>query len=165
MNELERKQVLEMLASGKITAAEASEILNGMQQPAQPAGDLKAAEAVHQEKLPGRGVDDEIVVLDETAAWKKTEPAYASETMPGNGERPRWLKIRVRDMSTGRNKVTVNLPLRLVTFGLGIANRFGADLNGVEVGEIIDMIQQGEKGILVDVEDEEDGEHVQVILD
>lgn len=165
MNELERKQVLEMLASGKITAAEASEILSGMRQEAQPSEELKAVEAVGPEKSPNRGVDDEIVVLDETAAWKKTEPAYASEYVPSNGERPQWLRIRVRDMSTGRNKVTVNLPLRLVTFGLGIANRFGADLNGVEVGEIIDMIKQGEKGILVDVEDEEDGEHVQISLD
>lgn len=160
MSEMERKEVLDMLAAGKITAAEAAELLSSLSKGAQP-----AAEAL-KEKSPERGsVEDEVFVLDETAAWKPVEKPYPSDIVTSNGDKPRWLRIRVRDMATGRNKVTVNLPLRLVSFGLGVANRFGADMNGVEVGEILEAIKQGEKGILVDVEDEEDGEHVQIYLE
>lgn len=160
MSEMERKEVLDMLAAGKITAAEAAELLSSLSKGAQPAPESL------KEKSPERGsVEDEVVVLDETAAWKQAEKPYQSELVTSNGEKPRWLKIRVRDSATGRNKVTVNLPLRLVSFGLGVANRFGADMNGVEVNEILEAIKQGEKGILVDVEDEEDGEHVQIYLE
>jgi hypothetical protein len=85
--------------------------------------------------------------------------------MRANGEKPRWLRIRVRDMASGRNKVTINLPLRLVSFGLGIANRFGADLDRAELDGLMEMIKHGEKGVLVEVEDDEDGEYVQIMLD
>lgn len=82
------------------------------------------------------------------------------------GERPRWLKIRVRDLNTDRNKVSVTIPLGFISFGLGIARRFGADLDdSANIDEMWQMIKSGERGVLVDVEDEEDNEHVQIYLD
>jgi hypothetical protein len=83
-----------------------------------------------------------------------------------NGERPRWLKIQVAQLSTGRNKVNVTLPLGIVNFGLGIARRFGADFDDdYPVEELWRMMKEGERGVLVDVEDEEDDERVQIYID
>ncbi len=68
-------------------------------------------------------------------------------------------------MGSDRNKVTVNIPLWLVSMGLGVAGAVGADIEGFDANQLRTMVQQGERGILVDVQDEEDGEHVQIYLD
>jgi len=90
----------------------------------------------------------------------------AIEQVPGNGgKKPSWLHVRVRDLQSGRNKVTVNVPLGMVKFGLKIGGRFSPELNGLDWNELQGMMDEMESGILVDVQDEEDGEHVQVFVD
>ena len=74
-----------------------------------------------------------------------------------------WLRVRVTDMATGKTKVNVNLPLGLVDAGMNIATQFAPDVN---FGEIAEAIRAGDmEGKIVDVIDEEDGEHVEVFID
>lgn len=76
------------------------------------------------------------------------------------------MKIRVRDLDTGRNKVNISLPLGIVDMGLGLARRFGADFDSeYNIDEMWQMIKDGERGVLVDVEDEDDNQHVQIYID
>ncbi|HNT25886.1 MAG TPA: hypothetical protein PKM21_16070 [Anaerolineales bacterium] len=73
------------------------------------------------------------------------------------------LRVRVTDMATGKTKVSVNLPLSLVDAGMGIASQYAPDVN---FGEIADAIRSGQmEGKIVDVIDEEDGEHVEVFIE
>ena len=74
-----------------------------------------------------------------------------------------WLRVRVTDMATGRTKVNVNLPLGLVDAGMSIATQFAPNIN---FDQIANAIRSGEmEGKIVDVIDEEDGEHVEVFID
>jgi hypothetical protein len=74
-----------------------------------------------------------------------------------------WLRVRVTDMVTGKAKVTVNLPLGLVDAGMNIASQYAPDVN---FGEIAEAIRNGQmEGKIVDVIDEEDGEHIEVYID
>ena len=74
-----------------------------------------------------------------------------------------WLRVRVTDMATGKMKVNVNLPLGLVDAGMNIATQFAPDIN---FGEIAEAIRSGQvEGKIVDVIDEEDGEHVEVFIE
>lgn len=180
MNPSVRNEILQMLADGKITAAEAIELLD--QSPAKPAGQksdiepvdsLKAKEASPIPTEPFKLKASEM----KAAAERQAEPydgititeddVDGSAVTPAkNGERPRWLKIRVHDLSSGQNKVTVSLPISLVNFGLGVARRFGVDFEEADhVEEIWQSIKDGERGVIVDVRDEEDNEHVQIYLD
>lgn len=137
MSTTSRKEILELLAKGKITADEAANLLS------QP--------AVEQTAVP------DVETLKKEIAVEQT---------PGNGgKKPGWLHVRVRDLQSGRNKVTVNVPLGMVKFGLKIGGRFSPELNGLDWNELQDMMNEMESGILVDVQDEEDGEHVQVFVD
>jgi hypothetical protein len=78
---------------------------------------------------------------------------------PGKG----MLRVRVTDMATGRTKVNVNLPLGLIDAGLNIATQFAPDVN---FSMIADAVKSGQlEGKIVDVMDEEDGEHVEVFID
>lgn len=174
MNPNERNEILEMLAEGKITAAEAIALLDGksVKPAAEPVtSDPIAALKAEEPAIPSAGDDPSIEAFKMTAPKKAA--GYESITITeddlvtkGGDERPRWLKIRVRDLGTGRNKVSVTLPLGLVNFGLGIARRFGAEFDDeYRVDEIWQMVKEGQRGVLIDVEDEEDNEQVQIYLD
>jgi hypothetical protein len=74
----------------------------------------------------------------------------------------RWLKVRVTDMMTGKAKATVNLPLGLVDAGLNIASKYAPD---VAFDELVEAINAGAEGKIIDVYDEEDGEHVEIFIE
>lgn len=74
----------------------------------------------------------------------------------------RWLKVRVTDTVTGKAKATVNLPLGLVDAGLNIASKYAPD---VAFDELVEAINAGAEGKIIDVYDEEDGEHVEIFIE
>ncbi len=74
----------------------------------------------------------------------------------------RWLKVRVTDMVTGKAKATVNLPLGLVDAGLNIASKYAP---GIAFDELVEAINGGAEGKIIDVMDEEDDEHVEIFIE
>jgi hypothetical protein len=82
-------------------------------------------------------------------------------TLRGGGG-ARWLRVRVTDTMTGRPKATVNLPLGLVDAGLNIASQYAP---GIAFDELIEAINAGAEGKIIDVVDEEDGEHVEIYIE
>lgn len=76
-----------------------------------------------------------------------------------------WLRIRVTDMKTNRNKVSVNLPLGLVEAGMKIGAQYAPELNGIDLNMIIEEVKNGAQGKIIDVMDEEDGERVEIFIE
>ena len=74
----------------------------------------------------------------------------------------RWLRVRVTDMVTGKSKATVNLPIGLVDAGLNIASQYAP---GVAFDELVEAINAGAEGKIIDVVDEEDGEHIEIFIE
>ncbi len=78
----------------------------------------------------------------------------------------KWFRVRVTDLKTGRRKVNVNIPLSLVDVGMKMGAKFApAGLEGFDMNQIMAAIKGGSEGKVVDVEDEEDGEHVEVFIE
>lgn len=76
------------------------------------------------------------------------------------------LRVRVTDMSSGRTKVNVNLPMRLVDAGLNIAAQFTPEMQNEQMmGAVKEALAENITGKIVDVIDEEDGEHVEIFID
>src|SRR5436305_1089320 len=48
----------------------------------------------------------------------------------------KFLRVRVTDMSTGKTKVNVNVPLALVNVGLKMGARFMPDLGGLDINDM-----------------------------
>jgi hypothetical protein len=91
---------------------------------------------------------------------KETPPRPASPSRPLNKG---WLRVRVTDTATGRTKVNVNLPLGLLDAGMNIATQFAPDVNFSQIAE---AVRSGDlQGKIVDVYDEDGGEHVEVFVD
>jgi len=78
------------------------------------------------------------------------------------GSGARWLRVRVTDMATGKPKASVNLPIGLVDAGLNIASQYAP---GIAFDELTAAINAGAEGKIIDVVDEEDGEHVEIFIE
>jgi len=89
---------------------------------------------------------------------RKTQPKVSLRSSGG----ARWLRVRVTDMRTGRAKATVNLPLGLVDAGLNIASQYAPD---IAFDQLLEAINEGAEGKIIDVLDEEDGEHVEIFIE
>ena len=134
--ETKRREILQMLAKGSISAAEAVELL-----------DQISAEGAPAPPVPG-----------EPAA-----PA-APEAPAVPGQKPRWLNVRVTDKATSRDKVMVRIPLALARVGLRMGAKFAPEVEELDWDEIINGLTSGGVGTLVEVQDEEDGELVRVYV-
>jgi len=98
-----------------------------------------------------------LAALDQAGAKEGAE-------QPGSGAR-RWFRVRVTDMRTGRNKVNVNIPVGLVHVGMRMGAKFVPDMAGVDFEELIAAIKQGAQGKVIDVENEDDGERVEIYVE
>lgn len=77
----------------------------------------------------------------------------------------KWMLIRVTDLETGVKKVTVRIPVSLANFGIKMAQKYAPEsLEGLDMDEIMATLNEDGEGILVDVEDDERGEHVEVLV-
>lgn len=77
----------------------------------------------------------------------------------------RYMRVKVTDTFSGKSKVSVNLPLSLIDAGLSIASNFMPELGERMISDIADAIRTGMSGKIVDVMDEEDGEHIEIFIE
>lgn len=87
------------------------------------------------------------------------------DTMKNNAQ---WLKIKVYD-SEDDTKVNVNIPIALINLGMKISPKFvpelkDANLNENDFKEILDAIENGAHGKIVDIESD-NGEKVEIIVE
>ena len=76
-----------------------------------------------------------------------------------------WLRIRVTDMATGRSKAAVQIPLGLIDAGLKIGAHFAPEVEGIDMSSVMDALRSGVTGKIIDVTDDEDGEHVEIYVE
>ena len=95
------------------------------------------------------------------------EPERKRETRPltDSPSAPRWFRVRVTDLETGKSKVNVNLPMSLVDVGTRMGARFAPELEDMDFRDIIEQIKSGAQGKIIEVEDVEDGERVEIYVE
>ena len=84
---------------------------------------------------------------------------------PGPSGSARWLRIRVTDVATGRSKASVQIPLALVDAGLKIGAHFAPEVEGVDMTNVMEAVRSGVMGKIIDVTDDEDGEHEEIYVE
>ena len=92
----------------------------------------------------------------------KRPPSLRMQGMPGGAK---WLRIRVTDTRSGRSKASVQIPLTLVDAGLKIGAHFAPEVEGVDMSNVMEALRSGITGKIIDVTDEEDGEHVEIYVE
>ena len=97
-------------------------------------------------------------------ALEKKESGPGAEPLRGVSK-PRWFRVRVTDMATGRNKVNVNIPMGLVNVGVKMGARFAPEMEGVDYEALMEAIRSGQQGKVIDITDSEDGERVEIFVE
>lgn len=86
-------------------------------------------------------------------------------TPPSPGGEARYLRIRVTNLTTGRERASVNIPINLVSVAMRMGARFAPDMEDISYEEVMDAISQGMRGKIVDVTEDESGEHVEIFVE
>lgn len=76
-----------------------------------------------------------------------------------------WFRVVVTDTNTGKTRVNVRLPVSLVNAGMKMGARFSPQVDGLDRNQLMDFLKSGTTGKVVDVVDDEDGEHVEVYIE
>lgn len=134
----ERMKILTMVQEGKITPEDAAQLLEAI--------NVGSAPVPH--RRPG----------------SPAEP-FAVGGMEGIQRKPRFLRVRVTDTNSNHPKVNVRLPVSMVSIGLKMGSKFAPQVEGLDADQLMQIIESGEVGQIVDVFDEDDGEHVEVFLE
>lgn len=169
MSEESRKEILDLLARGKLSVDEAVILLSEARKAETSTSALPKSESpdpvYKAEKQPDDGETILVVEESEVAEPYKTAALKTKAVAETNGENPSWLRVRVGNLSTGKNKVTVNIPYGIVKFGLNIASRFSPEVEAFDLNELRAAVNGMAVGMIVDVEDAESDERVQVYLE
>ena len=76
------------------------------------------------------------------------------------------LRVRVTDMASGKTKVNVNVPMKLVDAGLNIAAQFTPEMENAQMMDAVkEALSENMRGKIIDVIDEEDREHVEIFIE
>ncbi len=126
---------------------------------------LKILQLLQEGKITADQAARLLEALETSAAQAKGTPRPPVPPSPPAAGSGRWLRVRVTDTDTGKTRVNVRLPLNLVASGIRMGMRFAPEIEGLDVNELMSFIQSGESGHLVDVYDDEDGEHVEVYIE
>lgn len=138
--ETKRREVLQMLANGSITAEEAGDLLL----------QIKAEDA--------KAVGPQAPAVPEPI---QTE-SEAIGTQPGKPAR--GLNVRVTDTESGRDRVSVRIPLSLARIGLRMGAKFAPEMEGINWDEIVNELTGTAEQTIVEVNDQDDGELVRIYL-
>lgn len=104
-----------------------------------------------------------IEALDDLS--EPSAPSASTSTPPSTGKKPRYLRVLITDTDTGKARVNVRLPVSLINSGMRMGARFAPEIEGLELEDLNAWLNSGEVGQIVDIFDEEDGEHVEVFLE
>jgi len=100
-----------------------------------------------------------LAALDPETKRKEVQPTTTGPSTP------RWFRVRVTDLETGKNKVSVNLPMSLVDVGTRMGARFAPELEDLDFHDIIEQVKSGAQGKIIEVEDTEGGERVEIYVE
>ena len=78
---------------------------------------------------------------------------------------PNWFRVRVTDTITGKSKASISIPMGLMEWGLRIGAQFAPEVSNVNLEELGQVLRSGVEGKIIDVIDEEDGEHVEIFIE
>ncbi len=111
-------------------------------------------------------VRDGIITPDEAA---RLLDALDTPNEQAAQRRPRTLRVAVTDLKTGRARVNINIPLELVEIaskmGITLGVKHAPELADINFDEILSAIQSGAEGKIVDIEDDDDRQHVTVAVE
>ena len=119
---------------------------------------MKILKMIEEGKISAKEGAELLRALDKDSISKPNEPLKGASPA-------KWFRVRITDVATGKNKVNINIPMGLVNVGMKMGARFAPEVEGVDFDELTAMIQGGAQGKVIDIIDNEEGEHVEIFVE
>jgi hypothetical protein len=123
---------------------------------------LKVLKMVQEGKITPEMAAELLKTLDASAQKAAPEEPIAGFSGQGGG---RFFRVRVTDTDSGRTRVNVRLPLGMVNAGIRMGMRFSPEVEGLDAAKLAEALASGKTGQIMDIFDDEDGEHVEVYIE
>ncbi len=123
---------------------------------------LKILKMVQERKI---SAEEGIELLDLIS--EKNPKGNASKTDSDTQARTaaQWFRVVVTDTQSGKTRVNVRLPVSLVNAGMKMGARFSPQIDGLDRKQLLEFLQSGTTGKVIDVLDDDGGEHVEVYIE
>ena len=103
-----------------------------------------------------------IEALDKSSSKKEKAASVEEETPEKEGK---WFRVRITDTDTEKIRANIRVPIGVINAGFRMGAKFAPQLDGMDSNEIMQAVQDGRTGLILDVYDDEDGEHVEVFIE
>lgn len=124
---------------------------------------MKVLKMVQEGKITPEMAAELLKALDSSGRKPQTEES-STAVFPGKGS-GRFFRVRVTDTDSGKTRVNVRLPLGMVNAGIRMGMRFSPEVEGLDATRLAEALSAGETGQIMDIYDDEDGEHVEVYIE
>lgn len=125
---------------------------------------LKILQMVEEGKITAEDAVSLLEALGESSG-KAHRRRTAENVYSHPSGKPKFLRVRVTDTDSGKARVNVRLPIGMLKAGVKMGMKFAPEVEGMDMGELMQFVESGELGKFVDVFDDEDGEHVEVYVE
>ncbi len=115
-------------------------------------------------------VQDGRITADEASELLKSLEASAGGGRPGAAGgtvqgTPRFFRVVVTDTDTGKVRVNIRMPIGMLNAGIKMGMKFAPEIDGLDPATLASLVSSGEIGQILDVYDDDDGEHVEVFIE
>ncbi len=98
----------------------------------------------------------------DSGSKKNETKKQPEEGRKGEGK---FFRISITDTSTGRSRANIRMPLSVMGIGMKFGAHFAPQIEGVESEQLMEAIRNGQVGKIIDVFDDDDGEHVEIYIE
>jgi len=77
----------------------------------------------------------------------------------------KFFRVSITDTTTGKSRANIRMPLSVMGIGMRFGAHFAPQIDGVESEQLMDAIRNGQVGKIIDVFDDDDGEHVEIYIE
>jgi len=113
----------------------------------------------------GKITADEAARLLETIDVTKSKTNHSHEEPEIEKGQGKFFRVRVTDTDSGKIRANIRIPLSVMGAGAKFGAHFAPQIEGLEDEDIMRLVRSGEVGKVLDVFDDEDGEHVEIFIE
>lgn len=113
----------------------------------------------------GKITADEAARLLETIDVTKSKTNHSHEEPETEKGQGKFFRVRVTDTDSGKIRANIRIPLSVMGAGAKFGAHFAPQIEGLEDEDIMRLVRSGEVGKVLDVFDDEDGEHVEIFIE
>lgn len=113
-------------------------------------------------------VEEKKISAEEAAKLLEAMESSGGKEEPSQEKSGKTLRIKVFEGDSPRPKVNINVPLTIVKFiGNLVPDRVKTKLDehNVSFDQIMEMVEKGEVGKIIEVEDKEENERVEIYIE